>query len=369
MAHWAVMTMYWRVSVYLLLAAAWLTLAACGPATASAGIATAAGSTHTQAASPAEGTAAASSTPQPSLPPTGTATATPAPTLTPSATPCAETHGKYSSLKVPSSVLNYDIDTRLYLPPCYASTDKVYPVLYLVHGLNFTEDQWERLGVGHEAEALVAAGEIAPMIIVLPRDRKDIRFDPAFVVDLVPYIDAHYRTRAERAYRAIGGMSRGAGWAIHLGLRYPEIFGLVGAHSPAVFFGDENNILAYARADAKSGIAPTMYFDVGESDAQGQRSAYWLNQVASWFGFGYTYLVQPGSHSEKYWTAHLPDYLRFYAHDWLHEPYTPTPRPTAKMTQTIGPFATIVPTEPLLPTETAETVEATIPADTETPTP
>jgi enterochelin esterase-like enzyme len=214
----------------------------------------------------------------------------------------------------------------------------------------------------------MASGDIAPMIIVMPRDRKDIRLDPAFVVDLVPYIDAHYRTRAERAYRAIGGMSRGAGWAIHLGLRYPEVFGLVGAHSPAVFFGDETNILGYARADAKSGIAPTLYIDVGDNDSQGEQSAYWLNQISTWFGFGHTYIVQPGSHSEKYWTAHLPDYLRFYAHDWLHEPYTPTPRPTATVTSTksIAPPATSVPSDTPLPAETTETTE---PAETETETP
>jgi enterochelin esterase-like enzyme len=267
----------------------------------------------------------------------------------------------------------------VYLPPCYASTDRVYPVLYLIHGLSFTEDQWERLGVGATAEALVAAGDIAPMIIVMPRDRKDIRFDPAFVVDLVPYVDAHYRTRAERAYRAIGGMSRGAGWAVHLGLRYPETFGLVGAHSPAVFFGDENNILQYARADAKSGIAPTLYIDVGNNDSQGQRSAYWLYQISTWFGFGHTYLVQPGSHSEKYWTAHLSDYLRFYAHDWLHEPYTPTPRPTAtiRSTGTTGPNVpteTPLPPETTLPAETTETTETAATATepsvaTETPLP
>jgi enterochelin esterase-like enzyme len=336
MADSPAMTTHSRPLVYLWLAAAGLALAACGSATVSADIATAASLAETLTATAPN---AATTQPTRTLPPTliPSATPSPPPSQTPTPTPCADTKGKFSSLSVPSDMLNYPIDARLYLPPCYASTDEEYPVLYLVHGLNFTEEQWERLGVGAAAEALVASGDIAPMIIVMPRDRKDVRLDPAFVTDLVPYIDAHYRTRAERAYRAIGGMSRGGGWAIHLGLRYPETFGRVGAHSPAVFFGDENNVLAYARAASQSGLAPVLYVDTGDNDTQGQQSAYWLNQVSTWFHFDITYLVQPGSHSEKYWTAHLREYLLFYAHDWLHEPYTATPSPTATVSATPKP--------------------------------
>ena len=139
-------------------------------------------------------------------------------------------------------------------------------------------------------------------------------------------MDEHYRTLPQRAYRAIGGLSRGGGWAIHLGLHYPNVFSRVGAHSPAVFFGDENSVLQWTRAIAKTGPAPALYVDVGESDAQRQ-SAIWLDQVFTWFDFGHTYLVQPGGHTEKYWSAHVDDYLRFYAADWLKPP-APTATPT-----------------------------------------
>jgi enterochelin esterase-like enzyme len=217
---------------------------------------------------------------------------------------------------VPSATLRYDIDTRVYLPPCYAANQKRYPVLYLIHGLNFTEEQWERLGMARAADTLIAAGEIAPLIMVMPRDRKDTRFDPAFVDDLVPYVDEHYRTIALRNYRAIGGLSRGGGWSIHLGLHYPNLFGRIGAHSPAVFYGDETTVLGYARALAKTGPVPALYVDIGDGDANRQ-SAFWLDQVFTWFDFDHTYLTQPGGHTEKYWSAHVDDYLRFYAGDWL----------------------------------------------------
>jgi len=237
-------------------------------------------------------------------------------------------HGTVMTISVPSAVLKYPIDAQLYLPPCYATSGEAYPVLYLIHGLNLTNTQWVELGAPTTADALSAAGEIAPLIIVMPSDRKDERFDPAFVTDLVPYIDATYRTISDYRFRAIGGLSRGGGWAVHLGLRYPQVFGRVGAHSPAVFYGDENNLLAYTRQIAKTGPVPALYIDIGDEDGQRQ-SAFWLHQVFSSFNFAHTYLVQPGGHSEKYWSAHLADYLRFYAAIWRPGQATPTPSATA----------------------------------------
>lgn len=284
------------------------------------------------------GSATATVTPGPALTPsatptTGTSVApslTPRPTRTVTPTPCAQARGTVSLIHVPSDVLNYPIDAQLYLPPCYATSGEAYPVLYLIHGLNFTNTQWVELGMPAEADALSAAGEIAPLIIVMPSDRKDARLDPAFVTDLVPYIDATYRTKADPRFRGIGGLSRGGGWAVHLGLRYPQIFGRIGAHSPAVFFGDENNLLAYTRAIAKTGPVPALYVDIGQDDGQRQ-SAAWLDQVFTWFDFGHTYLVQPGGHTEQYWTAHLDDYLRFYAALWRPGQETPTPTATATL--------------------------------------
>jgi enterochelin esterase-like enzyme len=231
-----------------------------------------------------------------------------------------------SQLSVPSATLRYPIDARLYLPPCYDTSGQPYPVLYLIHGLGYTEDQWERLGAARVADRLIAAGEIAPLMIVMPRDRKDPRLDPAFVTDLVPYLDASYRTRPQAEFRAIGGLSRGGGWAAHLGLRYPTVFGRVGLHSPAVFYGDENNLLEYTRLIHRQGPVPALYVDVGEGDAQ-RNSAHWLDQVFTWFDFGHTYLVQPGGHTERYWSAHLDDYLRFYAGSWFPTPTPPSATP------------------------------------------
>ncbi len=258
--------------------------------------------------------------------PTPSATPTLAPTPvppTPTPTPCAATQGTVITDSVPSETLNYPIEAQIYLPPCYGQTGERYPVLYLLHGLHFTNDQWVRLGAPAAADALIAEGKIAPLLIVMPSDRRDDRFDPALVKDLIPYIDARYRTLADREHRAIGGLSRGAGWAVHFGLRYPQLFGRVGAHSLAIFFGDENNLLQWTRR-LPPGQVPAFYFDVGDDDRQIQ-SSIWLDQVLTWFKIEHTYIRRPGGHSEKYWSAHVVEYLRFYAADWRYPSKTILP--------------------------------------------
>jgi poly(3-hydroxybutyrate) depolymerase len=61
---------------------------------------------------------------------------------------------------------------RIYLPPCYdEKPDERYPVLYLLHGQTYTDDQWLRLGAVHVLDELILSGEAQPFIIVFPDDR------------------------------------------------------------------------------------------------------------------------------------------------------------------------------------------------------
>lgn len=280
------------------------------------------------AAAPTAAATATAPLPEPTLTPFLTDTAAP-PTATPltaapTATPYADRSGIVATFSISPTTLHYPLDARIYLPPCYATSDQRYPVLYLLHGLNSTEQQWIDLGVVTTTNTLIEAGAIAPLIIVMPRDRLDTRFDPAVVVDLVPYVDQHYRTLADRQHRAIGGLSRGAGWAIHLGLHYPDRFSRIGAHSPAIFYGDEINIRNWTW-HLPPGLSPEVYVDIGDNDPV-RNSASWLDQILTWYKVKHTTLIQPGAHVAAYWTAHLSEYMLFYAAAWRDLP-TPTPTP------------------------------------------
>lgn len=296
-----------------------LCLSACAPAVSALAPTSAPAVSATRVA-PAVG--APTVTRPPAFTPTP-ARATPRPHQPPETAPeepttCTETTGAVTVIGIPSDRLNYALSATVYLPPCYASLTRHYPVIYLLHGLGYYHDQWARLGMPAAADDLLARGRIGPVILVMPRDPAQDFYPDVMAQEIVPFVDATYRTLADRRYRAIGGLSRGGGWAVHIGLKYAALFGKIGLHSPAVFYQDEYDLLRWAR-EAQKNAPQQVYIDVGDGDANPQ-SARWLNQVFTWFNTPVTYIVQPGAHVERYWAKHTPDYLLFYAGDWVAAP-------------------------------------------------
>lgn len=246
------------------------------------------------------------------------------PTLEATPTPlgCWQAGGRYETGSLESALLPQPLEYRVYLPPCYDELpEQRYPLLYLIHGQSYNQDQWDRLGVDEAAEALISAGEIAPLIIVLPRDRSwlqppDNRFGEALVQELLPYIDEHYRTIPDRAYRAIGGLSQGAAWAVRLGLSEWRLFGVIGAHSLPVFSSDVRRMRQWLREIPLDQL-PRIYLDIGEADrVEILESARWFEQLLTEENIPHEWHLFPGSHNEAYWASHVEQYLRWYARDW-----------------------------------------------------
>jgi len=209
---------------------------------------------------------------------------------------------------------------RVYLPPCYdQKTDERYPVLYLLHGQTYTDDQWVRLGAVKVVDDLIISGESAPFIIVFPDDRYwNLEAGPGFgtrlVNAVVPYIDSTYRTLAGRDHRAIGGMSRGAGWSLRLGLTRSDLFGIVGLHSLAVFSKDASKISDWVETipiDSR----PTIFMDIGDND-QELIEAKKVEASLSEYKLHHEWHLYSGDHTEKYWGAHVEEYIRWYAKQW-----------------------------------------------------
>jgi enterochelin esterase-like enzyme len=201
----------------------------------------------------------------------------------------------------------------VYFPPCYEASQKRYPVLYLLHGMNADDTQWLNLGLAKTADALIGAGAMPPLIIVLPRD-PDIRqpaeseFDEWLLNDLLPWIDGTYRTNPN--HRGLGGISRGGAWAVHIGLQHPERFQALGWHSPEIFWGDAQKIPRWLEAMPRQAI-PQVYMDAGNNDTSLPR-ARWLQAQLRAFGVPHEWRLTLGYHEEKLWRAHLAEYLRWY---------------------------------------------------------
>ena len=253
----------------------------------------------------------------------------PSPTLyqpTPSPSPlspvCHETKGRIVKESLETDFLRYPLEFRVYLPACYTiDTDHQYPVLYLFHGQGFQNDQWDRIGADESADLLISSGEIPPIIIVMPYEHSggqpsESQFGQAVVNELVPFIDLNYRTIAAREYRAVGGLSRGGGWAIYFGLRYYVFFGAIGGHSPAVFFSDAEEMRSLLDS-IPSRIVPRIYLDIGERDRpEILRAALWFEKVLDERSINHEWHFFSGYHNEDYWRDHMAQYLRWYAQTW-----------------------------------------------------
>ncbi|NOY97719.1 MAG: esterase family protein [Chloroflexi bacterium] len=259
-------------------------------------------------------TRAPAPSPLPTVVPSATATPFLAPTHTSTPLPCLGQPGQVEIVALDAPALP---QFRIYLPPCYAvDSTRRYPVLYLIHGQGYTDEQWARLGVPSTADRLIASGEMSPFIIVMPYDKASWKLAPddffgeALINDLLPYVDEHYRTLADREQRAIGGLSRGAGWSIHYGLTRWDLFGAFGAHSPAIFYNDGPKLDEWVAA-IPSAAWPRIYIDIGDNDTE-RGYALKFDDILTQYGLPHEWHLYRGVHDEAYWRAHVEEYLLWY---------------------------------------------------------
>lgn len=243
-----------------------------------------------------------------------------APTFTPSAIPCVETAGNIIEVNFYSEVLDEDIKTNVYFPPCYdPEREEGYPFLVMLHGQNGVQDQWINLGMTDLADEWITSKKISPLVIVMPFERLYLldsyvsKFDSALVEDLLPQLLDQFNLRREWAYRAIGGLSRGGNWAVRIGFVYPDAFGRVGAHSFTTFAGDMSRVKDWLQS--VSAYRPALWFDIGETDHYRRYcEPFVLYLQQNHVPLEYT--VSPGGHTIDYWEEHVDEYLTWYSKDW-----------------------------------------------------
>jgi enterochelin esterase-like enzyme/poly-gamma-glutamate capsule biosynthesis protein CapA/YwtB (metallophosphatase superfamily) len=266
--------------------------------------------------------------------------------------PCAETAGRVERPGYRSDFIDTNMVYSIYLPPCYDQSTQVYPTIYLMHGSNEDDGHWIRLGLIEELDRRIAAGEMPPIIVVLPYaewagNQNQFGIDSwnnVFLNELMPLAESSYRIDTRREARAIGGISRGGFWAFHLAFRNLDKFSIVGGHS--AFFDlyhapDDYNPLDLALT-LTSETAPRIALDRGAQDYAAPGLDI-MHERLNEANIPHDYTIHPqGEHNNIYWKAHVAEYLDFYITDWLHpQPVqteasvlfvTNTPRPTEPAT-------------------------------------
>jgi S-formylglutathione hydrolase FrmB len=246
--------------------------------------------------------------------------------------------GTIGFLSLPSTALHGRLAFAVYTPPGYATSGERYPVVYFLHGLPAGPDAY-RSRIAFVARHLERID--AQAIAVVPQGARPGDADPeyynwgpgrnwetAISVELPRYIDAHYRTIADRRGRAIAGISAGGYGAAIIGLHHPEEYSVIEAWSgyfvarnlkgdAALDLGsDSRNVQgsAYAIVSALHGVftrLPTTFaFYVGRSDSLFYPPNRVFDEVLRLLAVPHTFAVYPGTHSDVLWSAHADDWLR-----------------------------------------------------------
>ena len=158
-------------------------------------------------------------------------------------------HGDVRSHWYYSKVTGMWRRAMIYTPPDYDTDAKArYPVLYLQHGMGENERGWTAQGrANFILDNLIAAKKAQPMIVIMENGmvapkagvgsaasgsgRRNEAFGDLVISDLIPMVDATYRTIPDRTHRAIAGLSMGAGQAMQIGLSNLDKFAYIGSFS------------------------------------------------------------------------------------------------------------------------------------------
>jgi S-formylglutathione hydrolase FrmB len=159
----------------------------------------------------------------------------------------------------------------IYLPPGYATSDRRYPSLYLLHGGGGDQGNWIAFGdVQKTMDDAYARDHRNALIVISPDGTSgqwydaidgSLRNEEYVLRWVVPYIDRHYRTIVDRRARAIDGLSNGGYGAMHLAAKAPDLFSIAGAMSANLGgrgfdgWGDAQDDPAYGHGQTPADLA------------------------------------------------------------------------------------------------------------------
>ena len=255
----------------------------------------------------------------------------------------------FDNLKMNSKILNQERSYAVYLPPDYDSSDRSYPVLYLLHGLGDDQTGWIKLGdVQRITDESINSGISSSMIIIMPdagsgivgyinQPNRDWLYEDFFFEELMPHVESKFRIKKQKKYRAISGLSMGGGGTLVYALHRPDLFSSAAPLSPAIgptdlddfhkwisrynfYFNDKietqkllnaNHPIILIEKQSKEDLnSVKWYLDCGDDDYLYEDSSL-LHLAMKKKGVEHEYRVRDGAHNWNYWKGSLPKVLGF----------------------------------------------------------
>jgi enterochelin esterase-like enzyme len=261
----------------------------------------------------------------------------------------AQTGKVFDNLSMQSTILKMDRKYAIYLPPDYETSQRSYPVLYLLHGSGDDQTGWVQFGeVLTIADAAIKSGKATTMIIVMPdantgrrgyvNDIKgEWRYEDFFFQEFMPFIEKTYRIKPDKHYRAVAGLSMGGEGTFIYALHHPELFSSACPLSAATGPKDIEDMKNNKRWQGPEGVsdadkeayikrynvlslignmpddqknAVRWYIDCGDDDFLFEGNSL-VHIAMRKKEIPHEFRIRDGAHSWVYWRASLPDVLEF----------------------------------------------------------
>jgi enterochelin esterase-like enzyme len=268
----------------------------------------------------------------------------------------AQTGKIYDNLQMKSEILKMDRKYAIYLPAGYETSERSYPVLYLLHGGGDDQTGWVQFGeVQHIADKAISEGTATAMIIVMPDAntgtrgytndvKNEWRYEDFFFDEFMPFIEKTYRIRGEKRYRAVAGLSMGGGGTFYYALHRPDLFSSACPLSAAAGPLNRDDMQRYLERFRTSGAteaqteawfkkysaleliknmpddqkkAVRWYIDCGDDDFLYEGNALVHIEMRK-KEIPHEYRVRDGGHTWTYWRHSLPVVLSFIS-DAFHQ--------------------------------------------------
>ena len=226
---------------------------------------------------------------------------------------------------IKSTVLGRTMKYSVYLPKGYDKS-KEYPVLYMLHGANGSNNDWLNGGKINANASTAASDGTAPEMIVICPDcggdnfycdnykGNDIKYMTYFFTEFLPTVENLYAVKKDRASRAIGGLSMGGFGSLYYGLLHPEMFSYVYACSPATYIDGAPNLYdLLSKADVSK--LPGITIEIGTEDFLYQ-SAGSFKQALDAKKVPNEYITRAGTHDWPFWAACTPKIMKKLGEVW-----------------------------------------------------
>ena len=253
------------------------------------------------------------------------------------------------NLSLQSKILKMERKFAIYLPPDYESSQRSYPVLYLLHGSGDDQTGWVQFGeVLNITDEAIKSGTATPMVIVMPDAntgkrgynndvKNEWRYEDFFFQELMPCIEKTYRVKTDKRYRAISGLSMGGEGTFVYALHHPELFSSACPLSAAIGPKDRETLKNYRNFQGVEGItdaqkesyykrssvldmienipeeqkkAVRWYIDCGDDDFLSEGNCL-VHIAMRKKDIPHEFRTRDGAHTWTYWRASLPKVLEF----------------------------------------------------------